>query len=444
MLAHLMDLVARLGHWSYLVIFAVAAAESAAFLGLAVPGESVVIVSGFLAGQGVFHLDALILTVAAGAVLGDNIGYELGRRLGRPWLVRYGGRLGVDEQRLQRGEAFFVRHGGKAVFLGRFVGFARAVVPFVAGSVRMRYAAFFFYNLLGAAGWSTVTVLLGFFVGQLAEAWIGKASAVIGGIAVVAIALVVIRRWLLQHEQQVQAYWAGFNRWPWISALGRWLRRRLSPASYFGLELTLGVVVLVGAAWLFGGITEDVATGDPLTAFDRTAAAWFASHQDPAVTAGMAVISRLATWPLALVGIGFLTFLLCRRSWRWITIALCTVPGGLAVNTLVKLAVHRVRPSYSGIAAVLHSYSFPSGHTIAATLVYGLLAVYGISRARTWWGKVTIAHLAFFMIALVAFSRVYLGLHYVSDVIAATAEGIAWLSLCHIAVTTLWLRTRRG
>ena len=88
LLPWLIDLVMRAGHWSYAVIFAAAALESAAFLGLFVPGAALVLVSGFLSAQGVLHLDVLLLVVALGAAVGDSIGYELGRHLGRPWPVR--------------------------------------------------------------------------------------------------------------------------------------------------------------------------------------------------------------------------------------------------------------------------------------------------------------------------------------------------------------------
>ncbi|MEP7328695.1 MAG: DedA family protein, partial [Betaproteobacteria bacterium] len=165
MLDYLIHLVDRLGHWGYLILFVGAMLESAAFLGVIVPGESLVLVAGFFAAQGLFDLGDLIVVVAIGATLGDSIGYELGRFLGRPWLLRFGHRVGINPGRLSRVDAFFVRHGGKSVFLGRFVGFARALVPFLAGASRMPYRVFLPYNALGAVLWSIVVVLLGYFLG---------------------------------------------------------------------------------------------------------------------------------------------------------------------------------------------------------------------------------------------------------------------------------------
>jgi len=205
-LPYVLDLVARLGHWSYLIIFVAAALESAAFAGLIVPGESLVLASGFFAHQGVLELDAVIAAAAVGATLGDNIGYGLGLRLGRPWLLHFGSRLGLRPEHLARADAFFARQGGKAVLLGRFIGFARALVPFVAGASRMPYRVFLVYNAVGAVLWTVSFVLLGYFLGaswRMAERWIGRTSTVVAGV----IALAVLVSWIWRRRARVKAAW---------------------------------------------------------------------------------------------------------------------------------------------------------------------------------------------------------------------------------------------
>jgi undecaprenyl-diphosphatase len=200
MLQYLLDLVARLGHWSYLIVFLAAALECAAFAGLLVPGESLVLASGFFAHEGVLELDAVIAAVAIGAIVGDNIGYQLGLRLGREWLLQHGKRVGITAARLQRAEDFFTRHGPKAVFLGRFVGFARALVPFVAGASRMPYRRFLLSDALGAVLWTVGFVLLGYGLGaswRVAERWISRSSMLLAGI--IAIAGLVL--WLRRRKQ---------------------------------------------------------------------------------------------------------------------------------------------------------------------------------------------------------------------------------------------------
>jgi membrane protein DedA with SNARE-associated domain len=195
-LQYLLDLLARLGNWSYVIIFAAAALECAAFLGLVVPGESLVLASGFFAHQGILRLDAVLVAVALGATIGDNIGYYLGRKLGRDWLLHHGSRFGITRRRLQQAEGFFQRQGPKAVFIGRFIGFARALVPFVAGTSRMRYRQFLIYNALGAVLWAIGFVTLGYVLGaswQVAEKWMGRTSLILAGV-IVLVAFVAWRR----------------------------------------------------------------------------------------------------------------------------------------------------------------------------------------------------------------------------------------------------------
>jgi undecaprenyl-diphosphatase len=130
----LIDLAARLGTWGYLVIFAAAVLEASAFLGLVVPGETIVIASGFLAWQGLFDVRDVIIVATIGAIIGDSIGYELGRHFGRPWLLSHGRYIGLTPRRVRRVDAFFERHGGKAVLLGRFVGIVRALAHFISST----------------------------------------------------------------------------------------------------------------------------------------------------------------------------------------------------------------------------------------------------------------------------------------------------------------------
>lgn len=179
MLDYLVNLVTRLGHWGYLVIFLGVMLECAAFFGMVVPGEMLAVFGGFLAAQGVLDVGDLIVLVCFGAVLGDSIGYEVGRRLGRTWLLSYGRWVNVRERHLRRAEQFFARHGGKAVLLGRSTAFLRAFTPFVAGASRMPYRRFVLYNATGGILWSVTFVMLGYVAGaswRSLESWLGRAS----------------------------------------------------------------------------------------------------------------------------------------------------------------------------------------------------------------------------------------------------------------------------
>lgn len=452
----LINVVTRVGHWGYLLLFLAATLESAAFLGLIVPGESLVLVGGFFAARGLLDIGDLIVVVGAGAVLGDSVGYEMVRHLGRSWLLRYGRWVGLRAVHLEHADAFFARHGGKTVFFGRFVGFLRALAPFVAGASGMRYAGFLLYNALGGLIWATSFVLLGYFLGaswQKAERWIGRASAIVGGALLLILALVWLWRWLVRHEASLKQTWTAFLEHPRVTALRRrfapqlaFLQARLSPEGYVGLHVTLGALVLIGAAWLFGGIAEDVITGDPLTVVDADVATWLHARATPSVVRAMQLITLLGSASVVTGVAAATAFFLVRKRRRFSLLALVlAMAGGMALNVLLKDIFHRGRPSFDNPIVVLTSYSFPSGHTMAATLLYGMLAALVAWTAESWRWRATAVLVAGLLILLVGFSRMALGLHYLSDVLAAMAAGLAWLSICLTGVETLWRwRDSRG
>jgi undecaprenyl-diphosphatase len=112
------------------------------------------------------------------------------------------------------------------------------------------------------------------------------------------------------------------------------------------------------------------------------------------------------------------------------------VPGGTLLNVAVKHLIHRDRPLFENPIATLDTFSFPSGHTMGATLFYGLLAYFVMMSDRRWATKLVSIHLAAIIILLVGLSRIYLGLHFLSDVLGAMAAAAAWLALCVTAVET--------
>lgn len=221
------------------------------------------------------------------------------------------------------------------------------------------------------------------------------------------------------------------------------IQARLSRTGRFGLHLLLGALVLIGAAWLFGSIAEDVVNGDPLTVVDANIAAWFHAHAVPAVTLSMLLITNLhGTWGIMVLSLLMSLFLIWKRAWHWLLALVLVVPGGMLLNVLMKHAFGRARPMFAEPMLTLTTYSFPSGHVAAATLFYGLLAAFMISRIEAWRWRLLTALVAFLLVVLVGLSRIYLGVHYLSDVLAAFAEGIAWLAICLTAMHTLKLHWR--
>jgi undecaprenyl-diphosphatase len=215
----------------------------------------------------------------------------------------------------------------------------------------------------------------------------------------------------------------------------------VSRRSELALRLGVGALLLIAAAWLLGAIAEDVATNDRLTVLDVEVARWLRAHATEPVTRAMLLITNLhstiaVSCYAAIVG----ALLAWRRQWRRLATVFVCVAGGLTLNVLMKLAFHRARPVLDDPLLTLTSYSFPSGHVAGSTLMYGLVvaAVFARTRRRAWRFLAVVAAAA--CIALVAFTRMYLGVHYLSDVAAAFAEGVAWLALCFSALEIFWRR----
>ena len=193
-----LDLVRLSADVAYLVLFAVAAAETSAFLGLLVPGETIIIAAGALAGQGHLKTPILIAAVVVGAVVGDAIGYLLGRRYGFRWADGLARRRSWS-QRLRRVRGWMSGpRGGLAVLGGRFIGYVRPLVPFAAGAGGMRYRAFVAYGAPAAIAWGTGSVLLGVLFGASGERVIRAfgigAVAAVTAVLVAAFAVIVVRR----------------------------------------------------------------------------------------------------------------------------------------------------------------------------------------------------------------------------------------------------------
>jgi len=447
-LDQLITFASRLGHWGYLLIFLGAALESAAFLGLIVPGETLVLAGGFFAAQGLLDIGDLVAVVAIGAVVGDSIGYELGRHLGRTWLLQHGRSVGLRAHHLERVDGFFARHGGETVFFGRFIGVLRALAPFVAGSAHMPYRQFILFNAVGGVVWATTFVLLGYFLGaswQQAEGWIGRASAIVGAAVLLIAVLIWLWRWLVRHETSLNQTWTAFLGHPRVAALRHrfapqllFLQARLSPEGYLGLHVTLGALVLIGTAWLFGGIAEDVITGDPLTVVDAQVATWLHARATPSVVEVTQLITLLGSASVVTVVATATAFLLVRKQ-RWFSLlaVVLVVAGGAVLNVLLKNIFHRGRPAFDNPIVVLTSYSFPSGHAMSATVLYGILGVLVAQASESWRWRTAALLVAGLLILMVGFSRLALGVHYLSDVLAAMAAGLAWLSICLTGVETL-------
>ena len=182
-------------HLGYVILFALIGAESA---GVPVPGESALIAAGVLAAHGRFHMELVIPVAAAAAIVGDNLGFVIGRSRGRRLLERGGFMESYRRSILEKGDPFFEKHGPKAVFLGRWLLGLRVAAAWLAGINRMPWPTFLFWNALGGIAWATSVGSLAFYLGPAAER-IFKYVGVIG-IAVAILVAVAYVAWRHAHR----------------------------------------------------------------------------------------------------------------------------------------------------------------------------------------------------------------------------------------------------
>jgi membrane protein DedA with SNARE-associated domain len=180
--------------YGYIVLFLLVGLES---LGIPLPGETGLLTAGALAALGHLSIEVVIPTAAAGAIVGDNAGYWIGREGGLPLVRRIGRLVHVNDAKLARVHAFFEHHGPKAVFLGRFIALLRTWAALLAGVGRMGYGTFTLYNALGGIVWSAVVGMLGYLFGKnlpRLEHYVSRTSWVVALVVVVAATMLLLRR----------------------------------------------------------------------------------------------------------------------------------------------------------------------------------------------------------------------------------------------------------
>ena len=164
--------------------------------GVPVPGETILLIAGYFASQGKFHLVLVMLIAATGAVTGDNIGFAIGHHFGRAVLLRVGRFIFLTPKRLEHMEKYFERHGNKTILVARFITGLRVFAALLAGASRkMPWRVFFVYNVAGALLWSIVITTLGYVFGQslpLLVKWVGRSGTILL-IAAVVIGVIVWR-----------------------------------------------------------------------------------------------------------------------------------------------------------------------------------------------------------------------------------------------------------
>lgn len=429
------------GHWGYAILFLAAFLESAAFLGLIFPGESIVLLAGFVSSRGYLTLPDCILVIALGAVLGDSAGYSLGRMVGKDYFHSHKRFFLFKERHLEKAQVYFDIYGGKTIFLGRFIGILRALAPFIAGISSMRYSSFLAYNVAGGVIWAITFTLLGFYFGeswQQVEEWSGRAGAFFLFMFLVLIGFIMLYRKMLRERGHLLIWFRAIVSSPMILKFRKrhprfveFMIKRVSPGYYLGLHLTIGLAISSVFIWIFGGITEDILTGDPFVTVDDWVVAQILYFRSPMVDDIMKVWTQFGGGIfLTVASILVIIFLLEKNNYYLLSGFAAAMIGGSILLRILKIIIRRARPSYNPALIHVGGWSFPSGHAVMSVIFYGMITYILLKRITSARVRIFLITLACFMIFIIGFSRIYLGVHYLSDVIAGFVGGSFWLTVC--------------
>ena len=423
----LLDWIAAHPHASGAVVFLIAFSESLAIVGLFMPGAVLMFGLGALIALG--HL-AFLPTVAwavAGAICGDGLSFWIGhhyrRELRSIWPFRNYPRL------IERGIGFFRRHGGKSVLFGRFVGPVRPILPAVAGMLGMPVSRFVTINVLSAFAWAPAYLLPGMLFGASLE----LAAEVAGRLALVLLLLaallwftfVAVRALWRAGAPHAHAAIVRLHDWgrehPRFAAITSALG---DPGGAEARGLAVLAVVLLGLAAALLGL--ELALFDYPGTLERTLHGLLVDLRTPPADAVLIAVTESADRLFLAIYAGLVAVGLFWSDPRAARHWLAAIAFAAVAPALLKLLFGMPRPE--PFATVLGGSSYPSGHALAATVVYGFAAVLVANALPQAWRGLPYA-LAALLISAVAFSRAYLGVHWPGDVLAGMLLGLAWVVL---------------
>ena len=425
--------------WAIVIIFLIAFGEALLIIGLFVPSTVVLVGAGTLVGTG--HLDfwQVFLATAIGAILGDQVSYwagcMFGERLKGYWpLNRY-------PALVAKGEDFVRSHGGKSIAVGRFVPGVKAVVPGIVGMLGMNQPFFIFVNFTSGVFWAAAHVFPGILIGQ-GLALAGEFSGRLTILLVILLVILGVLGWVIRLLS------AGLFT-PWIrralaglSGIAKAqnsrpfyrLGRKLSPDHPKAARIVAMGLSLVVASAIALYLIIRVGTLDVASNLDQSVHGLLTELRNAPADVLMTRISMSGETPVLLaLCAAMAVWLLAHRAWRTaLAIGIAVIAEQLIVNSM-KFGFARIRPVELPPQAFESPFSFPSGHAALAMLAFGLLAVVA-GHAMGRWSKALVYSLAGMVVFLIAFSRLYLGVHWLGDVLAGVAISAVIATLFGVAL----------
>ena len=425
------------------VIFAIAFCDAVILLGAIVPALPLMFAVGVLIGLGQLSGPYALVCAALGAFAGDAISFWVGRRWGPQlrghWPFR------KYPQLLDRGEIMFRRNAMKSLFIARYVGAVRPFVPAIAGMMHMPLRRYVFISLLASASWALLFLAPGWMLGQAYDAVAavaGRLALVLGLLLMVlALAWAVVLytyRWFAAHADALLARALAWSHEHPV--LGRYSMAVFDPQRRESVSLALLAVMLLAFGWAwFAFLALVVGHGEPL-GVDLAIHELMLALRNPLADYPMAALASLGDWQvLAPASLLVLLYLAWRKRWMAAAHWLAALAFGLALTAWLGATVDLPRPP-----AVVSGFSFPSITITMATITFGFFAVL-IARELPGRRRIWPYLVSGIVVALIGFARIYLGAHWLSDVIGGMLFGIFWLLALGIAyrrrtVRSFWMK----
>ncbi len=368
---------------------------------------------------------AFVTTLSS--VLGGLFGYYIGQRAGRPLLERF-----VSKGRMEQVDAMFAKYGSWAVAIAGFTPIPYKVFTIASGVSRINRTTFITSSILGRGARffleGIIIMLLGAKAKQFLEQYLEIATIVLTLIVLVGYLIVCFTN----RDSEINRLAVN------IKAKAQTLiDEKLGPLGEFGNYLVTGIVLAAFALLLFSKLAEDLIYQE-LTVFDSMVTQFIAAFSTPAITQAMKLITTLGSvatlLPVTLLAIYI--FYQRRRHFGDSLMILAALGGGWLLDELLKIAFHRPRPELARLAEV-SGYSFPSGHAMVSVTFYGFLAYLVWLNFRRSGFRYFASFGLIMLIVLIGVSRIYLGVHYPSDVLAGFAAGGFWLTACILALQAI-------
>lgn len=435
---------------AYWVIMLFSFVESLAFVGVIIPGTFFNIMVGFLAAQGALNLITAIIFSAIGSACGDIVSYYLGSHSKN--FFAENNKI-FKSSYLEKAKTFLYSHGGKSIFIGKFIGPFRPVIPFVAGLLKTERKVFISWSILSSFAWAATYLILGYFFGQAWQIiilWSTRAGISLAVLVAVFVLFYALKQTIINKGQKISLaiknsfttfYTALLNNNKIQNLLYRYPKfftffaNRFSARNFYGTPLTLLIIIFVYIGFLFGGTIESIIKLEAITQTDIRIANFLAAFRSPKLTVFFTWITLLGKtqiiFSFTIVALG--TLVIWKKK-RYIMPLLVTMGGSTIFSYITKITINRPRPS---VALYLESTpSFPSAHATIAVAFYGFLTYIVLRNIKSWRAKVNYFFLGFWIIALIGFSRVYLGVHFASDVWGGYLVGVLWL-IVGISITEI-------